>query len=272
MIGRYKIIRGVPGSGTNLLPKISMDALDVVLANIKGADNVPRILFDVRPDMFQLAPTGLLAGRDRASRRDIWANRNAQTVIANDPLFNNQPVFNYDVDGAGATSDLVMEGVNLPERSFTVFAVCSYSAALTGAGRIFGLLNSASNATTLQMSKLSSGNLLFGSGSVAATAAYISSGYVPAANRPFVVCGVYDDETKYSHIYLNSVALNDVSDAPLAPTFYDDAVIGFGANGRNTSTGWRGKIARISMFRGALTPAQIASVMAAMKIKYGVVS
>ncbi len=262
MIGRMKILRGVPAPAT-VLPQVKMNSLDTVIASLRNDAGRSAIRYDLDPEHLSPVPGYKLSGFDRASARAILGSRASLSRLASDPAFNGAPVVSIDNTG-GMSSDLTIFGP--PTASFTLVSVASIAADLKGAPAIARLMSLMDGSTVRgYISMLASGAI------ASSGVASISVGDVPAANAAAVYVHTHDATTRVNRIYLNSDVLraSAVSSAPIEINEQMRVGIG-GPAGTSASGGWRGKIARSLVFEGALTANQISVLVAALKQRYGI--
>lgn len=272
MSGRFHVVRGVRAAAGGALPRILVDETDQTLGNVVGTDGVSLLRYDINPTVFGATDDYSLYGKDRGMGRPISSNRDVVSKITSEALFDDNPAFAFAPSTGEGGSDLTMN-TPMPTASFTWFAVATIDAVLKATPRSARLMTEFKPASTQRwfLSLFSSGNLGFGPAGTA-EAATIPAVSVPAANTPFVVCGTYDYSGNVAKIYLNNSTVVDEGTPSVAQLADPDTSIGFGGVTGYTSTdfGWHGKVARFVMYDGALAASSIATVMTALKSKYGV--
>lgn len=273
MVGRYKIIRGIPSAAPGG-PKIVMDATDIALAGIVNSSNVSVLRHDVNPAY--LAPSGsyTLTGRDRGLGRTLTAQRATVGKIASEPLFNNNPAINCLAADVNGGPDLTMDDFWRDGVNITWIAVVTIDPVLKASPRAAHIASivrrdTPSNKIWLQLSMDATGRIVFTNSE--ATAA-IPAANVPAANTAFVVAARYNFSTNKLGIFLNNSTL--VAEATpgnvIDFTAQDQISIGGPGNITTSDRGWIGKIARVVTFTSALTDPYLTTAIDALKAKYGI--
>lgn len=275
MTGRKKIIRGVTAPVGVALPKISPnDTTDKILAGIVDDAGASRLISDIYPPEFDVATGYTMFGKDRGNGKVVSAKRSAVTRVASEPLFNDLPAFSF-TDGSGDTAGLsgdLSEQVSMPA-SWSWFVVATIDPSLKttpAVARLMYQIDVQPVSTRCYLGMQANGNLVMGpSPADSNVSAVIQAVNVPAANVPFIVCGVYNAATQKTHIYLNSVGMQDACNSTVAIAAENNDVLGIGGPaGYNAAQGWKGKIARALTYTGALSDAQITTVFDALYAKY----
>lgn len=273
MTGRYKIIPGVVAPVGVALPKISVDATDKIIAGISNGGGISALRYDFNPRVFAAADGYSMFGKDRGRGKVVSAQRSAVSKIATEALFKNNPAFDFGAgsgETAGLSGDLKMEAPTAS--SWTWFAVATISSALKAApatARLMYAISTDPVGTRAWLGLLSNGNLIMGTTTDNNVTAFFPAASVPAADTPFVVCGAYDLAAQKMRIYLNTVGNKDESNSTtLISVEATDVFALGGAGGYSVSAGWGGKVARALTYDGALSEAQISTVMAALTAKY----
>lgn len=273
MVGRYKIIRGIPAAAPGG-PKIVMDATDTALAGIVNSSNVSVLRHDVNPAY--LAPSGsyTLTGRDRGLGRTLTAQRATVGKIASEPLFNNNPAINCLAADVNGGPDLTMDDFWFDGASMTWIAVVTIDPVLKASPRAAHIASivrrdTPTNKIWLQLSLTPTGEIVFTNSEVYAT---IPAGSVPAANVPFVVACRYGFGSNKLSIFLNNNTLiNEVTPSNVIDfTAQDQISIGGPGNITKANRGWIGKIARVVTFQSELSSTTLATAIDALKAKYGI--
>lgn len=264
MPGSYKVLRNVqPPAGA---PRIYMSELDQVIAGLRQQNSyAPAVLYDVDPAFLEPTVDFRIAGKDRGSGKTIRGNRECLSLIGSDATFGGRPVINIS-DAGGKSSDLALYAP--PPDSHTVLVVASLAPDLKAApatGRLWSAVEPSLSQTKAYIS-------LVASGGVAATGvASIQAADVPAANVAAVYVYVHSAVSRANRIYLNSNVIRGASTSGADLGFTAETRIGIGGvAGISESNGWRGKIARETVFTGVLNDNQITELIAAAKGYFGI--
>lgn len=266
-IGRYRIVDGL-GAVHAAGPRIQMTAADLALCALSD-DAGPLVQGCIDPRKFVTTEVGAtLAGRIRGSGRRMAATSSHVGRNESNVLLGSMPAFVMTGNDANLRSD----NVQFPA-SFSWVSVAYYFAHKTSpaAMKLLYLHDPVANVQRAQLATLSNGNLVFGGAVTSlAEAAVIPYASLPGDSAPFVVAGVYDGTSQKARIYLNGTTIKDESDGTVSilPAATDRLGLG-GMAGVTTSYGWNGRLGKSYLFRAALSEAQVATVIAALRAEYG---
>lgn len=265
-VGRYRVIEGL-GAVNVAAPQIMMTDADRIICALSD-DAGPLVQWCADPRRVVTTEAGrTLSGRLRGSGKALYATsanagRNDSNVLLGD-----RPAFVF----TGGNADLRADNMLFPA-SFSFVSVAYYfnHKATPVQSRLMYLHDTAGATTRAVLTTLTAGNLAFGAGSATLeTMAAIPYSALPADNTPFVVAGVYDAGAQKARIYLDGTTIKDESDGTvtIAPAVTDRLGIG-GSAGAAGLYGWNGRIGKSYLFRTALSEAQVATVIAALRAEY----
>ncbi len=273
-VGRFQIMRGVKGSGANILPRIDVDATDIVLGGIRNDAGASLLRYDIHPKVFGPRDGYSIYGKDRGAKKVVSATRPSVSKSESVSVLAGNPAFVISA-GTGQSSDLKLSAP--PADSFTWFAVATISPALKASpidARLIAEIGVGTGAVTkMALGLRANGNLSMGaaSGVVTAQLAQIPVANVPAGDAAFVLCGVYDDAAQRVSIYLNTVGskVTAANQYEMVVAEADVHAIA-GTGGYSGGNGWLGNVGRVLCYDGALAEGQIDAVLTALRAKYGV--
>lgn len=269
-MGRYRIIRGVASASGGVLPEVSMDATDIVLAEISPPGGAAVIRHDVNPAYLEAVDDYTLYGRDRARGRLITAQRPTVAKIAAEPLFKNMPAINCLANVGAGGCDLTMDDYWRDNANFTFVAVATIDPVLKASprsARLMSIVTQNPVATLITLGLTSGGNLSVGGFGGSAS---ILSGSVPAANVPFVVWGQYSFGDNLFRIGINNSTIVDDGAPSSTPDFTTADRIGIGSptDVTTSDSAWHGKIARATTFTSNMSASYLTTVIEALQNKY----
>lgn len=267
-MGRYRIIRGVEAASGGVLPSISMDATDAILASVAPPNGAPVLRHDINPAYLSAVSPYTLYGLDRCSGKEITAQRSTVEKIASEALFNGFPAINCLAADADGGSDLTLKDY-LRSGFFTFVAVVTIDAVLKAAPRAARLVSIVAqpNSTLISFGMTSSGNIsIIGFGANAA----IPAGSVPAANTPFIVWGQYSASANKFQVGINSSEVVDDAEPTSTVEFNvtDQMGIGSPTTATTSNLAWHGKIARLLTFKSSLGASYLDTVINTLNSKY----